>query len=214
MAIKSIQKSFVFFDFSWDWFSLFLDFDRFWVATCRTLLDQPDLPETKTPIRQKLIPGPAECAKRSAALRGRRAESFDPGLFVLPSPSPWTKFLTQMFWAAERLSYPSLILPRRPAHSARPCPHSAAFALLAPLGRKNGVPRGLQKIINFWCPFNIDVGAFWLRFGGGKMAPKSIKINKNRVSEPFCFHVVFYIDFSMILAPNFDPLDLQKVSFA
>ena len=64
MAIKSIQKSFVFFDFSWNWFSLFLDFDRFWVATCRTLLDQPDLPETKTPIRQKLIPGLAECAKQ------------------------------------------------------------------------------------------------------------------------------------------------------
>jgi len=79
MAIKSIQKSFVFFDFSWNWFSLFLDFDRFWVATCRTLLYQPDLPETKTPIHQKLIPGPAECAKRSAAQRGRRAESLKPG---------------------------------------------------------------------------------------------------------------------------------------
>ena len=30
--------------------------------------------------------------------RGRRARSFDPGLLVLPSPSPWTKFLTQRFW--------------------------------------------------------------------------------------------------------------------
>ena len=80
---------------------------------------------------------------------GRRVGPQSPGLLVLPSPSPWTKFLTQRFWESERLSYPSLILPRRPAHFARPPPHSAAFALLASLGRKNGVPRGLQKVIKF-----------------------------------------------------------------
>ena len=34
------------------------------------------------------------------------------------------------------------------AHSAWPPPHSPAFALLAPLGWKNRVPRGLQKMIN------------------------------------------------------------------
>ena len=34
------------------------------------------------------------------------------------------------------------------AHSARPRPDSPGYALLALLGRKNRVPRGLQKMIN------------------------------------------------------------------
>ena len=41
------------------------------------------------------LPGPAECAKRSAAQRGRRARWFDPGLLVFPDSSK-AKFLTSI----------------------------------------------------------------------------------------------------------------------
>ena len=61
------------------------------------------------------LPGPAECAKRSAAQRGRRARFLSPGLLVLPDPSK-AKFLT---------SISSFPLPNplpEAAHSARPTP--------------------------------------------------------------------------------------------
>ena len=66
--------------------------------------------------------------------------------FNLPDPSK-AKFLTSIsgFGLPNPLPNP---LPEA-AHSARPPPHSPAFALLAPLGWKNRVPRGLQKMINF-----------------------------------------------------------------
>ena len=47
------------------------------------LLDPPDLPDTKTPRRQKLIPGEAECAKRLNTARARYGLACRAG-FLLP----------------------------------------------------------------------------------------------------------------------------------
>ena len=87
-------------------------------------------------------------------------------------------------------------------------------ALFAPLGRKNRVPRGLQKRIKFWCHFNIDFWAFWLRFGRPRWLQNRSKIYQNWVSEPFCFGIAFCIDFWSSFAPNFDPLDLKQHCFS
>ena len=80
---------------------------------------------------------------------GRRVRSGSPGLLVLPSPSPWTKFLIQRFWELDsRLpphkSSPSSLGPTPSA--AAVCGAGASWRLL---GRKNRVPRGLQKLIKF-----------------------------------------------------------------
>ena len=59
--------------------------------------------------------------------------------------------------------------------------------------------RFLSVLAPFWKPR-------WL--------PNRSKIHQNWVFKPFCFRIVFYIDFSLIFSPNFDPLDLQKVCFS
>ena len=86
---------------------------------------------------------------QSAAQSGRRVERFDPGLLVFPSPPPWTKFLTQRFWEPERLAYPSLILPTGHCPTLSCAAICGVFASWRLLGRKNRVPRGLQKLIKF-----------------------------------------------------------------
>ena len=80
---------------------------------------------------------------------GRRVEWGSPGLLVLPSPSPWTKFLTQRFWEPVSCLPP----PKSSPSSLGPTPSSAAIcgagASWRLLDRKNRVPRGLQKLIKF-----------------------------------------------------------------
>ena len=85
---------------------------------------------------------------REAIRRPARDGVLDRWIQVLPSLSK-VNFPKPRFSESERLSYPSLILPRRPAHSARPTFWLRRFRVLAPLGRKNGIPRGLQKLIKF-----------------------------------------------------------------
>ena len=113
-----------------------------------------------------------------------------------------------------RSLFPLFISPGSPGLTPSAAAICGAGASWRVLGRKNRVPRGLQKLIKFWCLFNIDFGASWLRFGGPRWLPKPSKIDKNRVSEAFCFRLVFYIAFWSIFTPNFDPLDLKKVYYS
>ena len=80
---------------------------------------------------------------------GRRVRSQSPGLLVLPSPSPWTKFLTQRFWELDSRLPP----PKSSPSSLGPTPSAAAICGAGVswrlLGRKNRVPRGIQKLIKF-----------------------------------------------------------------
>ena len=79
----------------------------------------------------------------------RRPTRDGPGLLVLPSPSPWTKFLTQRFWETVSCLPPPKSSPSSPGRtpsSAAICGAGASWRLL---GRKNRVPRGLQKLIKF-----------------------------------------------------------------
>ena len=77
--------------------------------------------------------GPAECAERSAAQRGRRAEPLNPGLLVLPDSSK-AKFLISIsgFGLPNPLPNP---LPEA-AHSAGPTLLAHLWRILAPLGSK------------------------------------------------------------------------------
>ena len=78
---------------------------------------------------------------------GRRVRSESPGLLVLPSPSPWTKFLTQRFWELDSRLPPPKSSPSSlglTPYAAAICGAGASWRLL---GRKNRVPRGLQKLI-------------------------------------------------------------------
>ena len=96
--------------------------------------------------------GLAECAERSAAQRGRRARSLMPGLLVPSGVLPKPTFQSQGSGSLSP-AFPLLNPPppgRARLHLLR---RSAALARLgatfAPLGRKNRVPRGLQKMIKF-----------------------------------------------------------------
>ena len=92
------------------------------------------------------------------------------------------------------------VLPRCTSRHPRP-----------PQDAPRRIPRGLQKMIKFWCYFNIDFWASWLRFGRPRWLPNRSKIDQNWVSEPFSFRIDFNINFWSIFAPNFDPLDLKKL---
>ena len=88
------------------------------------------------------------CAERNPPPNRDGVLNSLPGLPVLTSDF-FYNFFTSTFWESERSAYPSLILPRRPAHSARRTKIYEGWRVLASLGRKNRVPRGLQKRIKF-----------------------------------------------------------------
>ena len=93
---------------------------------------------------------------------------------VLPSPSK-ADLPKPRFSESERLSSPSLILPRRPAHSARPTPKREVCAHLGASWSKKWCfkrpPKTDQILIPFQHRFLSVLAPFW----EAKMAPKSIK---------------------------------------
>ena len=153
------------------------------VGTCKKRLNTY-VKHAISPLERDMnsLDKPLQLARRNARSdpppnRGRRAEPFDPGLLVLPSPSSWTKFLTQRFkcWEPGLLSYPSLILPRRPAHSAGPTQLYPGIRLLAPLGPKKSPSKRPSKTDQILMPFQHRFLNVLVPFWRGKMAPKSIK---------------------------------------
>ena len=136
--------------------------------------------------RYSLFKGPAECAKRSAAQPGWRAKSFYQVFLALLQIS-FNNFFTSTFWESERSAYPSLILPRRPAHSAGPTPRLRPRGLLgASWPKKWCFKRPLktyQILMSFQHRFLSVLAPFW----EAKMAPKSTKNRSKLGFRAFLF---------------------------
>ena len=79
-----------------------------------------------------------------------------------------------------------------------------------------------QKSINNRCKnqsfFECLLGSIFERilvdFGRPRWLQNRSKIDKNAVSQPFCFRIALKTDFELIFAPNFGPLDLKKLYFS
>ena len=136
----------------------------------------------KRPINT--CPGLAECAKRSAAhprdgvlnsVRSRRkiSRSF---LYI---------FLLSQFLdpEPERSAYPSLILPRRPAHSARRASLVRPRRLLGALWPKKSRSKRPPKNDKLLMPFQHRFWSVLAPFLEAKMAPKSIKNRKKSMPK-------------------------------
>ena len=121
-----------------------------------------------------VFPGPAECAKRSAAQRGRRAEFLNPVLLILPDPFK-AKFLTSI--SGFPLPTP---LPEA-AHSAGPPQLFPGFRLLAPLGPKKWCSKKPSKNDQILMPFQHRFLSVLAPFWNPKVVPKSIK-NRKKLS--------------------------------
>ena len=163
-------------------------------------------------IRHSLFKGPAECAKRSAAQPGRRAESFYQVFLALLQIS-FNNFFTSTFWESERSAYPSLILPRRPAHSAGPTPRLPPRGLLsASWPKKWCFKRPLktyQILMSFQHRFLSVLAPFW----EAKMAPKSTKNRSKLGFRAFLFRHGFLYWFLIEFWSQLRPLGSQKTLF-
>ena len=113
------------------------------------------------------------------------------------------------FWESERLSSPSLILPRRPAHSARPTSKRECPRVLAALGPKKSRSKRPSKTDQILMPFQHRFLNVLAPFWEAKMAPKSIKnrskLNFRALLFPHRFLYRFLIDFCSQLRPTGSP---------
>ena len=137
---------------------------------------------------------------------GRRVKPLYPGLLVLPSPLPWTKFLTQRFWEPERLSSPSLILPIGHRVDFMLCGALRRWRVLAPLRPKKSRSKRPSKTDQILMPFQHRFWNVLAPFWRAKMAPKSIKnrskLNFQAFLFPHRFLHRFFIEFSSQLRPT------------
>ena len=150
-------------------------------------------------------PAPARGAGRSAAHPASACWTLHQGLAVPFRRTSWTKLLT----CSSPFGYPSQTLPRRPAHSVGPTSWREARRHFFALGRKNCVPRGLQKMINFPMHFDIDFSASWVGFGRPRGFQNPSKIDQNVLPEPYLFRHRFFIDF-FILTPKTEPPNFKN----
>ena len=118
---------------------------------------------------------------------GRRVGQEHPGLLVLPSPSPWTKFLTQRFWEPGLLSSPSLVLPHWARADSIFCGDLRRWRVLAPLGPKKSRSKRPSKTDQILRPCQHRFLSVLAPFWRAKMAPKSIR-NRSKLSfQAFLF---------------------------
>ena len=111
---------------------------------------------------------------REAIRRPSRDGVLNRWIQVLPSPSK-ANLPKPRFSESERLSSPSLILPRRPAHSARPTFWLRRFRVLAALGPKKWCSKRPSKTDQILMPFQHRFWSVLAPFWRAKMPPKSIK---------------------------------------
>ena len=145
---------------------------------------------------------------REAIRRPSRDGVLNSRFEVLPSPSK-ANLPKPRFSESERLSSPSLILPRRPAHSARPTNFFPGFAFLPPLELKKWRSKRPSKNDQILMPFQHRFWSVLAPFWRAKMAPKSIKNRSKWGFRAFLFpHRFlhrFLIDFCSQLQPAGSP---------
>ena len=128
---------------------------------------------------------------REAIRRPARDGVLNGWIQVLPNPSK-ANLPKPRFSESERLSYPSLILPRRPAHSARPTSKREACAYLGASWSKKSRSKRPSKTDHILIPFQHRFLSVLAPFWRAKMAPKSIK-NRSKLSfQALIFTSIFH----------------------
>ena len=153
-----------------------------------------------------VFPGPAECAKRSAAQRGRRAEFLNPVLLILPDPFK-AKFLTSI--SGFPLPNP---LPEA-AHSAGPTQFFLGFVTPGASWSKKSRSKRPSKTDQILMPFQHRFLTVLAPFWKPKMSPKSIK-NRSKLSfRTFLFPHRFLHRFLIAFCSQLRPPGSQKSKF-
>ena len=106
--------------------------------------------------------------------------------------------------------YPSFILPRRPAHSARPRLLLQRWRLLGACYPKKSRSKRPPKNDQILMPYQHRFWSVLAPFLEAKMAPKSIKNLSNFGFRAFLFRHRFLYRFWSIFCPNFDPWKLKN----